>query len=89
MPARMSSGTRTQAAHDLAAGHRRRRSRLRAGFDNAKHPYVLVARQITPDAEAKVMHLGLPGLEFEPSAKRYYPDGRARRPAAGRHRSRQ
>ena len=23
------------------------------------------------------MHLGLPGLEFEPSAKRYYPDGRA------------
>ncbi len=22
------------------------------------------------------MHLGLPGLEFEPSAKRYYPDGR-------------
>ena len=37
---------------------------------------MLVARQITPDAEAKVMHLGLPGLEFEPSAKRYYPDGR-------------
>ena len=52
------------------------RSRLRAGFDNTKHPYVLVARQITPDTEAKVMHLGLPGLEFEPSAKRYYPDGR-------------
>jgi cell division protein FtsI (penicillin-binding protein 3) len=35
-----------------------------------------VARRITPDAEAQVMHLGLPGLEFEPSAKRYYPDGR-------------
>ena len=50
--------------------------RLLAGFDNSKHPYVLVARQITPDTEAKVMHLGLPGLEFEPGGKRYYPDGR-------------
>ena len=37
---------------------------------------MLIARQITPDAEDKVMHLGLPGLEFEPSAKRYYPGGR-------------
>src|SRR6202000_2662058 len=31
----------------------------------------------TPDNQARVMHLGLPGLEFEPSAKRYYPDARA------------
>ena len=38
---------------------------------------MLVARQLTPDVQDKVMHLGLPGLEFEPSAKRYYPDGRA------------
>ena len=77
MPARMSSGTRTEAAHDLAAATGADERRLRAGFDNAKHPYVLIARQITPDdREAKVMHLGLPGLEFEPSAKRYYPDGR-------------
>ena len=37
---------------------------------------MLVARQITPDTEAKVMHLGLPGLEFEAGGKRYYPDGR-------------
>ncbi len=37
---------------------------------------MLIARQITPAIEAKVMHLGLPGLEFEPGAKRYYPDGR-------------
>jgi cell division protein FtsI (penicillin-binding protein 3) len=36
-----------------------------------------VDRQLTPDAQARVMHLGLPGLEFEPSAKRYYPDARA------------
>ncbi len=66
-----------QAAHDLAAATGADERRLRAGFENAKHPYVLVARQLTPDAQAKVMHLGLPGLEFEPSAKRYYPDGRA------------
>jgi cell division protein FtsI (penicillin-binding protein 3) len=38
---------------------------------------VLVARRIAPDAEAKVMHLGLPGLEFEPASKRFYPDGRS------------
>ena len=37
---------------------------------------MLVARQITPDTEDRVMHLGLPGLEFEPSTKRYYPEGR-------------
>ncbi len=42
-----------------------------------RHPYVLVARQLTPDQKDAVMHLGLPGLEFEPGAKRYYPDGRA------------
>jgi cell division protein FtsI (penicillin-binding protein 3) len=66
-----------QAAHDLAQATGADEKRLRAGFDNAKHPYVLVARQLTPDAEARVMHLGLPGLEFEASAKRYYPDGRA------------
>ncbi len=65
-----------QAAHDLAQATGADERRLRAGFDNAKHPYVLVARQLTPDAEARVMHLGLPGLEFEASAKRYYPDGR-------------
>src|SRR5476651_2094674 len=66
-----------QAAHDLAAATGADESRLREGFDNAKHPYVLVARQLTPDAQARVMHLGLPGLEFEAGAKRYYPDGRA------------
>ncbi len=65
-----------EAAHDLARATGADESRLLAAFGNAKHPYVLVARQITPDTEAKVMHLGLPGLEFVPGGKRYYPDGR-------------
>lgn len=65
-----------EAARELAAATGADLNRLRSGFANAKHPYVLIARQITPDVEAKVMHLGLPGLEFEPSAKRFYPDGR-------------
>ena len=65
-----------QAARDLAAATGADAGRLQAGFANAKHPYVLIARQVTPAIESKVMHLGLPGLEFEPSAKRYYPDGR-------------
>jgi cell division protein FtsI (penicillin-binding protein 3) len=67
---------RREAAHDLAQVTGADEHRLLAAFDNARHPYVLVARQITPDTEAKVMHLGLPGLEFEPGGKRYYPDGR-------------
>lgn len=65
-----------EAAHDLAAATGTDEKRLASAFDNAKHPYVLIARQIPPAIEAKVMHLGLPGLEFEPSSKRYYPDGR-------------
>jgi cell division protein FtsI (penicillin-binding protein 3) len=67
---------KAQAARDLASATGADAQRLLSGFNNAKHPYVLVARQITPDTEAKVMHLGLPGLEFEPGGKRYYPDGR-------------
>ncbi len=64
------------AAQDLAAATGGDARRLTSLFQS-KHPYVLVARQLTPDQEDKVMHLGLPGLEFEPGAKRYYPDGRA------------
>jgi cell division protein FtsI (penicillin-binding protein 3) len=67
------------AAEALAAATGADVRRLAAGFHtrlHSKRPYVLVARRITPDQEAAVMHLGLPGLEFEPSAKRYYPDGR-------------
>ena len=65
------------AARDLAKATGADPARLQAGFANTKHPYVLVARQLTPDQQDRVMQLGLPGLEFEPSAKRYYPDARA------------
>jgi cell division protein FtsI (penicillin-binding protein 3) len=65
------------AARDLAKATGADQARLDSGFANSKHPYVLVARQLTPDQQDRVMQLGLPGLEFEPSAKRYYPDGRA------------
>jgi cell division protein FtsI (penicillin-binding protein 3) len=67
---------RGEAAHDLARATGADERRLLAAFDNTKRPYVLVARQITPDTQARVMHLGLPGLEFQPGGKRYYPDGR-------------
>ena len=65
-----------EAARQLSRATGADERRLLNGFNNAKHPYVLVARQISPDTEAQVMHLGLPGLEFEPGGKRYYPDGR-------------
>jgi cell division protein FtsI (penicillin-binding protein 3) len=41
-----------------------------------KYPAVLIARQLSPQARAKVVMLKLPGLEFTPNSKRYYPDGR-------------
>src|SRR5258708_4605470 len=58
---------RDGAARDLAAATGSDAGRLMALF-RGKHPYVLVARQLTPDQEDRVMHLGLPGLEFEPGA---------------------
>ena len=67
---------KAEAARGLAAVTGASEKRLLNGFNNAKHPYVLVARQITPDIEARVMALGLPGLEFEEGSKRYYPLGR-------------
>ncbi len=67
---------KAEAASWLAQASGASEERLLRGFNTAKSPYVLVARQITPDIEARVMKLGLPGLEFENSAKRYYPDGR-------------
>ncbi|HEY0105825.1 MAG TPA: penicillin-binding protein 2 [Rhizomicrobium sp.] len=65
------------AARDLARVTGADYRRLKAEFAKTKSPYVLVARQLTPDVQDKVMHLGLPGLEFEPNTKRYYPNGRA------------
>ncbi len=64
-----------QAARDLAAATGTDAHRLAQMFAG-KHPYMVVARQLTPDAQDRVMHLGLPGLDFQQSAKRYYPDGR-------------
>lgn len=65
-----------QAAHDLALATGGDEHRLLNAFNNAKHPYVLIARQVTPATQARVMHLGLPGIEFQAGGKRYYPLGR-------------
>ncbi|HEY2444417.1 MAG TPA: penicillin-binding protein 2 [Rhizomicrobium sp.] len=51
-------------------------TRLERAFDTS-HNYVLVARQLVPDVQARIVQLGLPGLEFEPAEKRYYPEGLA------------
>ncbi|HJR55689.1 MAG TPA: penicillin-binding protein 2 [Rhizomicrobium sp.] len=67
---------KAEAARDLSKATGADEGRLYRGFTTAKSPYVLVARRITPDIEARVMRLGLPGLEFENTAKRYYPDAR-------------
>lgn len=67
---------KAQTARDLSAVTGASAARLLRGFNGARK-YVLVARQLPPDAQDRVMHLGLPGLEFEPSGKRYYPEGRA------------
>ncbi|HEV2652392.1 MAG TPA: penicillin-binding protein 2 [Rhizomicrobium sp.] len=71
---------RDEAAGELAAATGVDAEHLRSAFNTAahsRHPYALVALRISPDVRDKVMHLGLPGLEFQPSTKRYYPDGRA------------
>lgn len=64
------------AARALAGATGAGYGRLKYAFTHARHPYALVARQLTPDAIDRVMKLGLPGLEFEPDTKRYYPQGR-------------
>lgn len=64
-----------EAAHELAEVTGSDENRLARMFKGA-HPYVLVARQLTPDTQERVMHLGLPGLDFQMDAKRYYPNGR-------------
>ena len=46
MPARMSSGTRDRRRTIWPPPPAPTKRRLLDGFDNAKHPYVLVARQI-------------------------------------------
>ena len=65
---------RGEAARALAAATGVSAIRLEHSFDSA-HNYVLVARQLVPDVQARVVRLGLPGLEWEPAMKRYYPEG--------------
>lgn len=62
------------AARALAAVTGVSAARLKYEF-NKSHNYVLVQRQVVPDVQARVLQLGLPGLEFEPAMKRYYPEG--------------
>jgi cell division protein FtsI (penicillin-binding protein 3) len=65
-----------KAAQDLAAATGVDVKRLTTEF-NSKHQYVLIARQLDQAAQDRVKKLNLPGLEYEASAKRFYPDGRA------------
>jgi cell division protein FtsI (penicillin-binding protein 3) len=67
---------RHQAALELAAATKVSAARLEHGFDGS-HNYVLVARQVVPDVQNRIIRLGLQGLEFEPALKRYYPEGLA------------
>ncbi len=48
-----------------------------------KRGYILVARALSPSQQEAVTRLGLPGLSFEDSYKRYYPAGRAAVHAVG------
>jgi len=65
---------RGEAASELARATAMNEGRLALEF-NGKHKYALVARRLTPDVQDRVMQLGLPGLEFDPAEKRYYPEG--------------
>src|SRR5580698_247119 len=67
-------GYRGQAAHDLAQATGVSEQRLAHEFQS-KHSHVLIALRLAPDVQDRVMHLGLPGLEFDPAQKRYYPEG--------------
>ena len=64
-----------EAARELAGATGANEFRLRAAFA-AKRGFVLVQRGLTPDRRDAVMHLGLPGLDFEEGYRRYYPNGR-------------
>jgi cell division protein FtsI (penicillin-binding protein 3) len=69
-------GDRAEAAHSLAIATGANEQRLLRAF-MGKHKYVFVAHQITPDMRENVMHLGLPGIEFQTSVKRFYPEAGA------------
>jgi cell division protein FtsI (penicillin-binding protein 3) len=64
-----------RAAHELAIATGTDANRLQAILKD-KYVSALIARQVSPTARAKVAMLKLPGLEYVPNSKRYYPDGR-------------
>jgi cell division protein FtsI (penicillin-binding protein 3) len=66
---------RPLAVHQLATAAGADEHRLAQLFAG-KHGTVLVARQLSPEERGKIKLLGLPGLEYQPDSKRYYPDGR-------------
>jgi cell division protein FtsI (penicillin-binding protein 3) len=67
---------RLQAARSLAVAAGVSPERLEKEFASA-HPVVLIARRLSPDVQQHVLSLGLPALEFEPAARRDYPQGAA------------
>ncbi len=69
-------GDRARAARLIAQATGDNPVRIARLLDG-RHPYILVARQLSPDALLRVMSLGLRGLEYQSSNKRIYPDGRA------------
>lgn len=67
---------REAATRLLAAATGGDAARLGAAITSGRN-YVPVKRGISPGEHEAVMRLGLPGLVFEPAAKRFYPKGRA------------
>src|SRR2546423_8455136 len=67
------------AAHELAIATGTDERRLLREFARRPKPnqFVLVARRVTPDIQETLTDLGLPGLEFDPAMRRYYPLGDA------------
>jgi cell division protein FtsI (penicillin-binding protein 3) len=65
---------RAQAEREIAAITGMDEARLVRLFAGT-HPYVLVARKLTPNVVDRLKQLNLRGLDFEPATKRYYPQG--------------
>lgn len=63
------------AAEELANATGIEVSRISAVLKD-KYSSALIARQVSLTAQAKVAALKLPGLEYLPNSKRFYPDGR-------------
>jgi len=66
---------RRRAAHELAVATGVSEKRL-VRLLSSNYPVVLISKRLAPDTRAKVAMLDLPGVEFQPNSKRYYPDGR-------------